>query len=298
MSKSICVITNPKSGTNSNDANAIDRVMAILGDQAQLIETDPESGFEGAVEKALEQGCATIVAAGGDGTIVGISSLLLDKDVTMGVLPLGTFNFFSRGLGIPEDPEEAAKALLHGEPKKISVGSVNGQIFLNNASLGVYPVILKNREATYKHWGRSRIVAHISMLKTFLQFDRVLKIRIMSEGVQKTIETPLVFVARSSYQLDMFNLEGEDAIKDDNFAVFTAVSQGRFTMLKNVWRLVRRTMKQGRDFDLYKVQELDIDTGRKEELVAFDGEKAKMKTPLEFRMHTDALRILVPKEGA
>ncbi|QDC11439.1 hypothetical protein FHY55_20365 [Oceanicola sp. D3] len=290
----ICVITNAKSGTNARDSEAIDRALAVFGEAATLRHWSPGDDLTGLVDKALADGAKTIVAAGGDGTAMAMAQSLLGKPAALAVLPLGTFNFFARGLGLPEDPEEAARAILGGHRHDISVGMVGERVFLNNASLGVYPAILKERETVYKRWGRRRIMAHWSVLKTFLRFQRPMKMRLTADGKPHDVRAPLLFVARSAYQLERFGLAGQEAIADDEFAVLIGRATSRAKLFKITWRLITGTMQEGRDYDMLKARDLTVETARPRSLVAFDGEKSTEKSPFHFTMADEPLTIILP----
>lgn len=289
----IRVICNDHSGRNSREAEAIDRAMAVLGPEAELCHVKGRDIAETA-RAAVRDGYGTVVAAGGDGTIMAVASALNGSDCALGVLPLGTFNFFARGYGIPEDPEGAAKVIAAGHSRSIDLGAVNGRLFLNNASIGVYPAILKERETVYRRWGRRRIAAHWSVLKTFWRFTRPLKVEIEVEGQRRRFRTPLVFAARSAFQLEHFGLQGADCIRQGGFAVFVAPDEGRMGLLSDAVRLAVKQMRLGEDFELICADRLVIHVKRRRQLVACDGEKFAMDGPLEFEMVRNAFRIIVP----
>jgi diacylglycerol kinase family enzyme len=291
----ICVIANAASGRNSHDAEAITRAMAVFGDRAELRYWSTDTDIAEEVDRALRDGFDTIVAAGGDGTVMAIASAMMGKDAAMAVLPLGTFNYFARGLGLPEDPEAAARLILQGGHHRIAVATVNGQVFLNNASLGVYPSILKERETTYARFGRHRIAAYWSVVKTFLRFQRPMKVVLTADGVETRLRSPLIFVARSAYQLDYFGLKGGDAISNDAFALFVARDRGRAGLFRLAWRLIRRQLRPGDGLELIRARDITISTRQKSPLIAFDGEKGRMRSPLTFKIETEALTIIAPE---
>lgn len=290
----ICVVANPKSGRNSRDRAAIEAAMAVFGAAAELRRWHKGDDLEAFVNRAVADGFTTIVAAGGDGTVMGVAHALVGTDISLGVLPLGTFNYFARGLGLPQEPAEAARAILRGHHRKIAVGSVNGQVFLNNASVGLYPSILQEREDIYARWGRSRLMAHWSVLRTLVRFQRPMHMRLTADGVTRDLVTPLIFVARSAYQLRRFGLEGEQAISDDRFAVFILHDGTRWQLLRLTLRLAMGRLRAGRDIDLLTAASLEVQTRRPRPRVAFDGEKTRMPVPLSFRIQPDALTIIVP----
>ncbi|WP_274378903.1 diacylglycerol/lipid kinase family protein [Tabrizicola thermarum] len=165
----------------------------------------------------------------------------------LAVLPLGTFNYFACGLNMPEDPEAAARAILSGQPHDIRVGTLNGRVFLNNVAIGLYPAILEEREATYARFRRYRFLAHIASLRTILRFQAPHRMDLYHDDTRMRIRTPMLFVARSAYQLDQFGLEGGEAISDDRFVVFLAHQQTRLGFLRLAWRLIRKRVDHGRD---------------------------------------------------
>lgn len=290
--ETICVIANPKSGRR--DRAAIARAMQVFGPKAELRRWKRGEDLQGFVRRAVADGFQTVVAAGGDGTVMGVAQALAGSEIAMGVLPLGTFNYFARGIGLPATPEAAAAAILAGRHRAISVGQVNGQIFLNNASVGIYPSILLAREAVYDRWGRSRALAHWTVLRTILRFQRPRAVVLTHDSGRQELRTPLIFVARSAYQLRQFGLAGAQAISDDLFAVFVARGGTRWHLLRAALRLALGHMREGEDFDLIRTRRLDIETARPRPLVAFDGEKRRMHSPLAFRIAPLALTIILP----
>lgn len=294
----IILIANKKSGQNSRDAEAIDRVMAVFGDIAERIDWDPATSIDDTVSRALAREPDMVVVAGGDGTVMAVASALLGSGVPMGVLPLGTFNFFARGLSLSENPEEAGQQLLTARPHDIRVGMVNGQAFLNNASLGIYPAILRERETVYSRWGRFRLAAHWSVVKTFLRFRKPMKITLTVGGKSETRRTALVFVARSAYQLNVFGIDGEDAIDADRFAILLSRAETRRALFMMTLRLALGHPMRGRDYDLISADVADIDTNQRRTLLAFDGEKQRVRGPFRFRMSDKTLTILLPQNDA
>src|SRR5256885_3573742 len=81
----------------------------------------------------------------------------------MGVVPLGTFNYFAREQALSLDPAQAVQDILQalqaGQMRPVNVGLVNERLFLVNASLGLYPRLLDERERASTRFGRTRLVA-------------------------------------------------------------------------------------------------------------------------------------------
>ncbi len=292
------MIANARSTASARVAAALERAMAAFGGRAELrtFTGDPAP----VAEQAIRDGFSTIVAAGGDGTVAGVAHAVAGSAAKLAVLPMGTFNYFARGLHTPADAAEAASAILDGKPHDIAVGSVNGKVFLNNVALGLYPAILDEREAAYQRWGRSRIMAHWSTLRTLLRFQKPMRVRIVADGEVQIRRSPMIFIARSAYQLDQFGVMGAEAISDDRFAVYIARQTTRIGLLKLAWRLMRPgKVDLSDDLELLTPQTLVIDRPRRRRIrIAYDGEREKMDLPLTFRIDHHVLSVILPPAKA
>ena len=150
-------------GSGRHDANeARDRIDALLkaaGHRPEFhIVEDGSRTSEIAREAAqsVRTDGGVLVGCGGDGTINAVAAAALAEDVPLGIIPQGTFNFFGRAHGVSSDVDEAIAAMLAASPRDTQVGLVNGTVFLVNASLGLYPQVLHDREAWKSRLGRRR----------------------------------------------------------------------------------------------------------------------------------------------
>lgn len=87
-----------------------------------------------------------IAVGGGDGTLGGAAQLLAGTRTALAVLPLGTRNHLARALGIPMDLEEAARVAVIGGRRRMDLGRAGKRIFINNASIGLYPRLVRERD--------------------------------------------------------------------------------------------------------------------------------------------------------
>jgi diacylglycerol kinase family enzyme len=290
------VIVNDRSGTNARDREALTRAIDGLGaDRVRRYEFSSGDDIGATVRRAVADGAQAVVAAGGDGTAMAVAGAVLETGRAFSHLPLGTFNYFARGIGLPEDPYEAAREIANGEAKPIEVGTVNGRVFLNNASIGVYPAILREREAIYARYGRRRIMAHWSVAKTFWKFQHPMRLDIVADGRAFSCRSPLLFVFRSAYQLETFGLKGGQSISDDQFAVLIGRGNTRADLFRTAMRLVTRTAEIGRDYDFLAARDLSVTPNKRRLLLAFDGERDKATAPLTFKMSAAPLNVIMPR---
>ncbi|HWR15650.1 MAG TPA: diacylglycerol kinase family protein [Terriglobales bacterium] len=243
---------------------------------------------------ARDAGYDTVIAGGGDGTINAVASELIGSGVRMGVLPLGTFNYFARQLGIPQEVPECFSVCSQPDGQDITLAQVNGRVFLNNASIGLYPQILWIREKTYRHWGRSRLAAYWAVVQAFARPRVNLRLTLTLDGEKHYVKTPMIFVARNSYQLREFELDGPACVDADGFAVFVLPAVGRLGLLRLAWRMLRRRIETPHDIKVLCGRELEIHGARRRATLALDGERFKLNLPLRFRVVPRALRMIVP----
>ncbi|SEN39360.1 lipid kinase, YegS/Rv2252/BmrU family [Loktanella fryxellensis] len=294
----ICVIMNPASGKKKDDPETQALIARMRGDDRIALRlVDHPRQLTRMVETAVSDGFATIVAAGGDGTIAGVTSVLVDHDVTLGVLPMGTFNFVARGLGIPEDADSALDVVLAGHTAPVNLGDVNGKIFLNNASLGAYATILDVREGVYRQWGRSRLAAYWSVIKAMLTLYRPERMTVTVDGRVTRLRSPMAFVATSAYQLEQYEFEGADAIRDGKLVLILAPDANRVRLLLRAVKILMGRISRGHDYLMHVGDEITIETRRKRQLLARDGENERMTGPYAFTMRRDAIRVCVPQGG-
>ncbi len=135
------IIYNPTSGREAFKKHLPDVLQKFeqAGYETSCHATTCEGDAIDAARKAAERGFDLIVAAGGDGTINEVVNGIagLENRPKLAVIPVGTTNDFARAIGIPlNNVLQAVETILTGEPKKIDIGQVNGQYFINIAGGG------------------------------------------------------------------------------------------------------------------------------------------------------------------
>lgn len=295
---SYVVILNTESGKGDDNpgADTLERLFEARGVQVSIVPVKGGDDIAAKVATAIDEpGVECVVAAGGDGTICAVAGALSESGVDLGVLPFGTFNYFARRFGIPEDVEEAVEAICGERKEPIDLGCVNGHIFINNASIGLYPAILKQRESIYQRWGRSRLAAYWSVLVAMVTVYRPLTMRIEVDGRLQSAKAPTMFVAMSAYQLDEFEIEGADAVRNGKFAVLLAPDVGRFMLIWKALLVALHDVRKGRDFTLLTGERATVETRRSARDVALDGERRRMKGPFEFSILKNAIFVRLPE---
>ncbi|MBZ2209499.1 diacylglycerol/lipid kinase family protein [Massilia soli] len=301
------IVLNAGSGSSETEERraVIEDVLTQAGRRFELtLVDDPENIAEIAAAVAARASAADgiLVAAGGDGTINAVAREAVAQACLFGVLPQGTFNYFGRTHHIPEDLGDAVRALLHAQVQPVQVGAVNERIFLVNASIGLYPRMLEERELDKRQFGRSRFVAFISAIKTFFSAHRRMRITLDLDGKEHLMRTSTLFVGNNRLQMEQIGIAPlSDAVEDGKLAAIAPKSVGRLGMLGLMLRAMLGRLGEADNLITFSFRRMIVKPrkfyGKRRIKVATDGEVTRMNTPLAFRVLDGQLLLLKPAAG-
>jgi diacylglycerol kinase family enzyme len=245
------------------------------------------------VRAQQEQGI--VVAAGGDGTINTVVQAALPSGRPVGVLPQGTFNYVSRTYGIPLDTPAATSALLQAEIRPVQVGLLNDRVFLVNASLGLYPKLLEDREAYKKQFGRHRLVALAAGVVTLLSTYRPLVLALEHAGETRVLRTPTLVIGNNPLQLTQLGIPEARLVQQGQLAAIAVRSIGPLAMLGLLLRGALGRLGDADNIINFACERLTVRPyGRRRLKVALDGEVCWLRSPLIFQVAPHSLPLLVP----
>jgi diacylglycerol kinase family enzyme len=291
------VLLNCGSGRESPEARAAaDRVAAAFraaGVEA-AVESVPASGLDEAGRAAAASDADPVVFGGGDGTISTGAAALAGGPKTLGVLPLGTFNHFARDLGIPLGLEDAVRTIAEGRVREVDVGEAGGRPFVNNASIGLYPEMVRVRDELRRHRGMRKGMAMLAAAREVLRDPPFLRVDLRIRGDVVRVRTPFVFVGNNRYEMSLFSLGARSALDRGELSLYVARNARRWGILRLALRALVGRLRQDRDFEALAVREVEVATHRRILRVALDGELYRMESPLRYRVRARALRVLAP----
>lgn len=235
-----------------------------------------------------------LVAAGGDGTLNAVVNAARAREVPAGLVPLGTFNYLAREQGIPLDPAEAAQVLVAGQRRRVTMGEVNGRLFFNNASFGLYTTLIHDRERAKKRFGRHRLVAAISGIRAMLRGQRPFAIQVVADGTVAPRYTSLVFVACNALQLEHLGLKAAADWAPEALAVALLPPTTVMQRLRLLLRTAMQQLEEESRLEVVAAQRFDVHSRRRVIEVVVDGETLRLPQPLRFRAVPHAVELLVP----
>lgn len=278
---------NPKSG----GAPEVRRVLERAGCFA-LREVAPD-GMTQAVRAAITSGERRVAVVGGDGTVSAAAAAIAHTPVELAIIPAGTFNHFARDHGIPMDLGHACELARSGTVQPADVGWVNGRLFLNTSSVGIYANFVRVRERLERrtgYWGASAL----AVARTFVHV-RPFRVWFEAEGVERAYDTPLVFIGVGERELKLPALGNR--VPDGRPGLHAMVVRGRtrarlvalsFAAAARGTHTVSRTPH----LDSFLVGRCRIE--QRHSTVAVDGEIVRLDSPLDYALGRDALRLVRP----
>ncbi|MBK6722469.1 MAG: diacylglycerol kinase family lipid kinase [Acidobacteria bacterium] len=273
------VIVNAGSGSvleGETDKTLTERFIA-LGVRANVRLAKSGEEILSLAKIAADSDAEIIVAGGGDGTISAVATEACRAGKTLGVLPLGTLNNFSKDLNIPPDLKSAIKVIVDGETQTIDLAKVNDRIFINNSSIGLYPRIVRKREQQQRlGYGKWRAAAWATL--RMFRLSPFLTVRIELDGRSFERKTPFVFVGNNSYEMDLYNIGRRPKLDDGKLSVYFLHRGGRWGVIMLLFHTLTGRVKQWRDFEEVSTDSISIKTRRKRISVAFDGEVSTLET--------------------
>lgn len=290
MVPEITIIVNESSGSSPGKRRALEEAVANVRLHARI---ERVRGSE--VTRAAEHAAApghVLVAAGGDGTVSTVASVAVKTGATFGVIPLGTLNHFARDVGIPLDVGKAVETIAAGKTRTLDVGELNGSLFLNNASLGLYPHLVWERQQEECR-GRGKWTAFgIALVRTWRRYPTV-AVRMTVEDVTLERRTPFVFIGNGQYRAEGLGLGTRFSLSGGKLSVYLAPGVDRFEILALPFRALVGRLTVDAKFESFITRELTIETARPSAEVALDGELTAARPPIRCAVRRGALCTLV-----
>jgi diacylglycerol kinase family enzyme len=288
-----------KAFLNSQCGNA-DKAREALEAVGYDLEVVEPAAMERQLQRAIEHGTKRIVVAGGDGTIATAASLVAKKDVELAILPGGTLNHFAKDHNIPTDLGKAAKVAGNGLVLGADIGYVNDCVFLNTSSIGAYVGFVRDRERFEKRLGYT-MASMLAFVRTMADL-RTFRVTLEVEGKATTYRSSLVFIGVGERELKMPMLGSR--VRNGRRGLHVMIVRGRrrarlFMIALNAIARGTREAAKLPEFDNFIVDRCRIDLTRWRATIGLDGELKRMKTPLEYHVERDALRLVVapPEEN-
>lgn len=292
------VIVNASAGRGASDLHAeLRAAFEAAGVRARFITVQEGDDVPLLARRAVRERHPVIVAAGGDGTVNAVAAEVCGSSSALGVIPMGTLNHFARDLGVPEDLAGAVRTLAANYQERVDVATVNGRVFVNNSSIGLYPSLVIHREYQQRRMGRGKWHAALWASLTVLRRHPMLDVTLYLEDRVKHMRTPLVFIGNNEYVVEGLEIGRRERLHAGTLAIYVTRRHGRRGLVALALRSLFGSLRRAMDLEEIKARRVTIATQRKLVAVATDGEVSMMSSPLEYEIRPGALRVVVPPPG-
>lgn len=231
---------------------------------------------------------------GGDGSIRTVASVLTGNSIPLGVLPLGTLNHFAKDLCIPLDIDGAVEVISAARARAVDVGEVNGHVFINNSSIGIYPFLVLHREQRRRVDGHAKWVAMGLAVLQLLRHFPLRRLSISTDGGTEPVRTPCLFVGNNKYDLTLSTFGKRERLDEGKLWLYVSKQQSRIALFLLACRSAFGLLDQARDLQILRVGSAEIRSRRRHLLVATDREIETMQPPLLYRSRPAALWVFTP----
>lgn len=250
------------------------------------------------LREARESEVDGIIVGGGDGTLRTAAAALIGSKIPLGVLPLGTLNHFAKDLGLSLKLEEAICAIANGDVARVDVGEVNGEVFINNSSIGIYPFMVLDRERIQQEQGKRKWhAAFYAAIRAMRKFP-LRKLRVRVENETALHRSPIVFIGNNDYGLDPGKLGKRERLDAGELSVHIARVESRQGFLSLILRGMLGRLRMSRDLKTLKGRFAEITSRTSRLPVALDGEVEFLTPPLRYVIKKQGLKVFAPREAA
>jgi YegS/Rv2252/BmrU family lipid kinase len=292
----IQVLLNSNAGAVGSDAKIGEKVAAALAGAGIDAEIELIEGGKCEVRcrAIVERGDALVIVGGGDGTISAAASALVDTATGLGILPLGTLNHFARDLAVPSNLEKAARLIADGRKRRVDVAEFNGRLFINNSAIGLYPLMVIDRDLQRRRLGRSKRLAMIvASLRTLARFNHQ-RLTLTVNDQESRVETPLLFVGNNEYRTDIAAAGRRERLDGGELSVYVMRKKTRRGLIAAT---IRALFNRSRADDMVRiegVERLRVSSHKRQLAVSLDGEVVRAAPPLDYRIRKKVLSVIAP----
>lgn len=258
--------------------------------RARLVHLGEHDNLRDLAEQALDGGARALGACGGDGTVVAVAEVALERDVPLAVFPGGTFNHFAKDARVPTVADTAA-GVERGLGTRVDVATLNDEIFLNTASIGSYPEFVTERESLEPRYGKR--MAAVIAARRLLKAKPQTRMRVDGEPVTAM----LFFVGNSQYEPRDFAPVLRPRLDDGRLDLRILVSDRRALTARLLWATLTGRLQRSRLLVHKTAAEILVEIVESDEvLISRDGEVDEPVDRIRFGVRPRALFVFQPAD--
>ena len=287
------LLTNKRSGKAADDLSPAVSRLEEGGFAVSVVSPESVDDLRRCIR---DSGDATVILAGGDGTMSAAASALLTLERPFGILPFGTANDLARTLGIPFDPADAAAVIAAGHSQRIDLGQIDGRPFFNVAGIGL------SAEVARQHEGESQRKRWLGVLNyplsawSAFRRHRPFRAELVVDGKSLNFRCMQVAVGNGRYYGGGMTVDEAAKIDDGWLRVYYLKPAGTLAMLRVLPALRFGWLRRAPEAEVMRAKRVELRT-RRPHTVNVDGELAG-STPVVIEVLPSAVEVFAPRGGS
>lgn len=234
------------------------------------------------------------LVGGGDGSIRTAAEVLIDCEIPLAILPLGTFNFLARELNHPNDIDAVFAMIKNNKIKQIDLAEVNGHIFINHSWVGFYANILKLREKYKNILGTNRLLKTLFNAMNLFKPLPIYRLQVVDDNESTEFKTCLIYIGNNDHQTNFLNFGDRKTLSSGLLSVNILNCKNRWDLFKCLGYVILNKFKDSKYLTQFNTSSVIIDSDSKSINIVIDGELIKLDTPLRYIMHKKHLNVMIP----
>jgi diacylglycerol kinase (ATP) len=312
--KKVVLFQNPASGApNPETRSRVRQRLEAISDSLVEVTVDRQMDLAGKAAETVQEKADLVVVAGGDGTVREVAGALVSTDMTLGIVPLGTFNNLALSLKLPADPNAVCDLIEAGLTRRIDVGMADEQhAFFEAAGVGVdadlFPIGEEVKSRRFEGVGRAiRLALLYRQSSVKLLFDRPLfaayqssfrgseplkrrRRRFRGAKNQVRLRCSIVVIANGPYYGGNFNVCPGAILDDGLFSIGVYRDFSKLELLRHFWSISGGHRHYNPKMEMFNANRVEISSGQRLS-VHVDGHPIGT-TPVRFEVRPKALKVI------
>jgi diacylglycerol kinase family enzyme len=195
---------------------------------------------------------------------------------------------------LPAELDKAVELIARRTERRVDIAQMNDRVFINNSAIGLYPLMVLDRDLQRRRLGRSkRLAMVVASVRTLARFNHQ-RLTLTINDEKERVDTPLLFVGNNDYRIDIGAPGQRESIDDGRLSVLVLRKKTRRGLVAASIRALFNLAREDDMVTIEGVERLRVSSKRSVLAVSLDGEVVRAAPPLDYKIRKKALRVIAP----
>jgi diacylglycerol kinase family enzyme len=290
------VVLNSTAGADVGRDNSPETILDLLRKAGldPVVVGEPEADLPDRIAAAVASRPDVVIVGGGDGSISCAAQQMMDTDIPLGILPLGTMNILARDLELPLELEAAIGVIAEGHCRLIDVGTLNDHVFLCKSMIGLPANIAQMREHGR---GNMNATAWLRLARAFaagLSRYPLLSMGLRIEGLTRRVRARALAVSCNAYDEGFGRAFKRSSLEGGELVLYIPHGLNLWKLLRLAAGLATGSWQRQEGLESIRLENFTVVSPRPLLRVMLDGEVRLVKPPLDYRIRPRSLKVMAP----